>query len=148
MGNYVHSAAPKCCESAYRRAQTRHHHESRRLLSVITDVLYLDEVKAVFVLVGCSPASSVRERGGRERDCHLWSSSSASVFRQPVEEEGTLLLGGPPKLSPRRPDQSRGAPSWPLPGLPQQAPESFLGAGSVLSRMPWGHLPLMPPWWF
>lgn len=55
---------------------------------------------------------------------------------------------GPPKLSPHRPNQSRGAPSWPLPGLPQQAPESLLGAGSVLSCLPWGHLPLMPPWWF
>lgn len=34
---------------------------------------------------------------------------------------------GPPNLSPHRPDQSRGAPSWPLPGLPQQVPESLLG---------------------
>lgn len=46
---------------------------------MITDVLYLDEVKAVFVLAGWAAASSVREQGGRERDRRLWFSSSVSV---------------------------------------------------------------------
>lgn len=126
--------------------RTRQHHESRLFRSMITDVLYLDDVKAVFVLAGCSQQCSGAGRKGK---------GIAVSGSHPV----CLCLGsrwkkrypagrGPPNLSPHRPDQSRGAPSWPLPGLPQQVPESLLGAGSVLSCLQWGHLPLMPPRWF
>lgn len=136
------------CESAiYQRTYTRQRHESRRLRSLISDVLYLDEVKAA--LAGCSPDSSVfyGEHGGRERDCRLWFSSSVRLcLGSRWKKKRHPAARGPPNPSPHRPDQSRGAPSRPLPGLPQQAPESLLGAGSVLSCVPWGHLPLMPPW--
>lgn len=113
---------------------------------MITDVLYLDEVKAVFVLAGWAVASSVREQGGKGKGIGVPGSHPVCLCLGSRWKKRHPAARGPPNLSPYRPDQSREAPSWPLPGLPQQVPESLVGAGSVLSCLPWGHLPLMPPW--
>lgn len=64
---------------------------------------------------GCSPASSVRERGGR----------AAGGRRGPPASPG------PPKPSPHRPNQSRGAPSRPLPASPQQVTWEVTEGGGV-----------------
>lgn len=104
-------AVAKCWESAHRRAQARQHHKSRRLRSVITDVLYLDEVKAAFVLAGCSPDSNVwggheaKERGVAGTGSH----PVLSVLRQLMEEEEAPCCSGAHQIwTPRSPDQSRG----------------------------------------
>ncbi|CAB1448714.1 unnamed protein product [Pleuronectes platessa] len=47
-----------CRESAFNAPRTRQHHERRLFHSMITDVLYLDEVEAVPALAGWAAASS------------------------------------------------------------------------------------------
>lgn len=71
--------------------------------------------------------------------------ATQSIFIQPRGRGGALLLWTLQKPSPHRPNQSSRVPNGPLPALSQQVPESSLGgwAGSMLSCLPWGHLPLM-----
>lgn len=107
---------------------------------------YVLEVVDGLVLADWAVDNIVTEQGGRQKDCLLLFFLTVSVFRQSVEEE-TPCRSGPSKPEPThtRPKQ-RSSELWPLPETPQQVPESLLGAGDVLSCLPWGHLPLMMPW--
>ncbi|CAJ1080346.1 unnamed protein product [Xyrichtys novacula] len=97
----------KACEAAHRRTYTRQHHESRLFRSMITDVLYLDEVRAVCesmcvcvcvsVCAGCRPGSSVR--------VEKWGICVSGSL--PVEEEEAPRRSGPlQKLNPHT-DQTK-----------------------------------------
>lgn len=142
-------AAAKCCVSAPRRAQARQLHKSRRLRSVIADVLYLDEVKAALVLAGCSPDSNVwgGHEGKREKGCrHRFSSSLVCVQAADGGRRGTLLFRGPRNLDPAHPrPKHRGLQAGLHPDCLSRYRRIYWGAGSMLSRVPWRHLPLMPP---
>lgn len=130
-------------------SQTRQLHKSRRLRSVIADVLYLDEVKAALVLAGCSPDSNVwgGHKGKRERGCrHRFSSSLVCVQAADGGRRGTLLFRGPQNLDPEHPrPKHRGLQAGLHPDCLSRYRRVYWGAGSTLSRMPWRHLPLMPP---
>lgn len=84
--------------------------------SGITKVPHLEERRWMPVL----------ERG-RERVQHLWSPPRASAFSLWKRRCPAALDPPKKKASPHRPNQSSGAPSRPLPALPQQVPERSLG---------------------
>lgn len=68
--------------------------------------------------------AGVRAREGKS-SASLVATQSICILA--VEEEVPCCSGPSKKLSPHRPNQSSGAPSRPLPALPQQVPESSLG---------------------